>query len=159
MKKILFILLGLLIIIQFFGIDRSNPPVEPEMDFLYLNAPPVEIGLQIKAACYDCHSHETKYPWYTNIAPVSWWIKGHIDEGRENLNFSTWSNYAPDRRAHKVEEAMEEVKEGHMPLDSYIWMHPEADLTEADREAMAAWFAELYEQMKVGDGQLGLDED
>lgn len=151
-KPIKWILLGLLalfIIIQFFQIDKTNPPVETENDFLYLTAPPTELGLLIKSACYDCHSHETEYPWYTSVAPVSWWIKGHIEEGREHLNFSEWATYDAEKRAHKLEEAVEEVDEGHMPLDSYTWIHADARLSETQRNQLASWFEIQMKKQEV----------
>jgi len=139
-QRILFGLLAVLVIIQFFQIEKTNPETNPEEDFLYLAAPPTELGMLIKDACYDCHSHETEYPWYTYVQPVGWWIKGHIDEGREHFNLSIWATYDAEKRAHKLEEAIEEVEEGHMPLPSYTWIHSEADLTEAQREELTAWF-------------------
>ena len=120
-----------------------------EKDFLYLHKPPAEIGNIIRAACYDCHSHETTYPWYTSIAPVSWWIKNHINEGREELNFSTWSDYEPGRAAHKMEEAAEEVEESHMPLPSYLWIHGEARLSEGERKSLATWFREIQREIEA----------
>ncbi len=148
-SRVLFALLALLVIIQFFGIDKENPPLEMEKDLLYVHKPPAEIGNKIRAACYDCHSHETTYPWYTSIAPVSWWIKDHINEGREELNFSTWSDYEPGRAAHKMEEAAEEVEEGHMPLPSYLWIHGEARLSEGEKESLATWFKEIQREIEA----------
>lgn len=151
-KTLRWILLGLLavfVIIQFFQIEKTNPETMPEQDFLYLAAPPTELGMLIKDACYDCHSHETKYPWYTYVQPVAWWIKDHIDEGREHLNFSVWATYDSEKRAHKLEEAIEEVDEGHMPLPSYTWIHSEADLTGPQREELTAWFETEMKKTEV----------
>ena len=132
-------LLGILLILQLFQIDKTNPPIDSNKDLITLENPPAEIASLLKNACYDCHAHTTKYPWYTNVAPVSWWIKGHIDHGREELNFSTWSDYDADKRAHKLEEVAEEVLEKHMPLKSYVWLHPEAKMNEEQRQALADW--------------------
>lgn len=139
-KKIGLGLLAVLVLIQFIRIDKTNPPLEPGNDFLTVAGVPVETGQLIKAACYDCHSHHSVYPWYTNIAPVSWWIKNHINEGRHHLNFSTWNTYEAKKKDHKLEECVEEVKEGHMPIASYTWMHPEAKLSQQQREQLVAWF-------------------
>lgn len=150
LKRILLGLLAVLVVLQFFRIDRANPPVQPDEDFLYLAAPAPELGLLIKHACYDCHSYETQYPWYTNVAPISWWIADHIEEGREHLNFSTWAQYDPEKREHKLEEAAEEVQEGYMPLNSYTWMHADARLSEEQRARLAAWFEEQIGKEVVG---------
>lgn len=156
-KNILLGLLGVLVVIQFFRIDKTNPPVEPGQDFLNLAAPPAELGTLIRNACYDCHSNETKYPWYTNVQPVAWWVKDHIDEGREELNFSEWGTYNAKKRAHKMEEAVEETKEGEMPLSSYTWVHANSRLSDAQRQELAAWFQE--QMTKEGAGQSLSEEE
>lgn len=135
----------ILVVLQFFGIDKTNPPIEPGQDFIAIERPPQEIAVMIKDACYDCHSHHTKYPWYTYITPLSWWIGGHIDHGREELNFSEWKSYSPSRAAHKLEESYELTVEKHMPLGSYTWTHPNARLKDMDIKRLAEWFKERAE--------------
>ena len=95
------------IIIQFFPINKSNPITNEGMDFLKIKNTPEPIAKLIRNSCYDCHSNETKYPFYSNIQPVAWLLKNHIDEGRKELNFSTFATYEPKRQAHKLEEAAE----------------------------------------------------
>jgi hypothetical protein len=97
MKKILVIVLVAFIIIQFFPIDKTNPPT-PGMDFLKIKNTQPEVAQLITNSCYDCHSNESKYPWYSNIAPASWILKNHIDEGRKELNFSTFARTFPNSR-------------------------------------------------------------
>ena len=92
-KKIIVIVLVAFVIIQFFPIDKTNPPLEPGMDFINIKNTPPDVAKLIKTSCYDCHSNETKYPWYASIAPSSWFLKHHIDEGRKELNFSTFATY------------------------------------------------------------------
>ena len=150
MKSVFLGLLFLLAVIQLFRIDKTNPELKPGEDFLTLTSPGADLGAMIKDACYDCHSNETKYPWYTNVAPVSWWIKKHINEGREELNFSLWAGYEAKRRIHKMEEAAEMVHEGEMPLKSYIWMHPEADLSAAQEEQLVAFFKAQMVREELG---------
>lgn len=142
-KTILLGIIGVLLVIQLFQIDKTNPPVRLEEDFIQIKQPPENIENLLRTACYDCHSHETKYPWYTSVAPISWWIRHHIDEGREHLNFSTWAQYDADRQDHKLEECEEEVREGEMPLDSYTWVHGEAQLTDQQRQVLADWFKSI----------------
>ena len=141
-------LLAILIILQFFRIDKTNPPVEADADFLVQFEASDDIAKKIKEACYDCHSHHTDFPWYTDIAPVSFWIKGHIDHARSHLNFSNWNSYDVNKAAHKLEECYEEVLEGHMPLPSYTWMHPEAKLSEKDRRNLANWFRSAMSRIR-----------
>lgn len=142
-KTVLLGTIALLLIIQLFQIDKTNPPVRLEEDFIQLKQPPAHIETLLRTACYDCHSHETEYPWYTSVAPISWWIRHHIDEGREHLNFSTWAQYDADRQDHKLEECEEETREGEMPLSSYTWVHSEAKLTDQQRRELADWFKDL----------------
>ncbi len=139
-KRIALALLILFIAIQFFRIDKENPQVNPNQDLLSTHSGDQTVKDLIKAACYDCHSFETKYPWYTNIAPISWWIAGHIDHGREELNFSIWSTYSDRRKDHKLDECVELIEEGSMPLASYLPAHPEARLTETQKNELIDWF-------------------
>lgn len=143
MKKVKIVLLSLLalfVIIQLFRIDKTNPEVIIENQFEVVENAPDEVVKIMKGACYDCHSHETKYPWYTNIAPVSWIIKDHINEGREELNFSEWASYSDGKRRHKLDEALEEVSEGEMPLQGYVVWHDEALLTPQDTAVLFSFF-------------------
>ncbi|MCB0583915.1 MAG: heme-binding domain-containing protein [Phaeodactylibacter sp.] len=148
-------ILAALVIIQFFGIDKTNPPVIEGESFMAVAQPPAEVARLLKDACYDCHSHETEYPWYTSIAPVSWWIGHHIEEGREHLNFSTWGTYNAEKKAHKAEECGEEIEKGEMPLTSYLPMHPEARLTAAQKEQLISWFKELSGESEEGGEAIG----
>ncbi|MCP3932803.1 MAG: heme-binding domain-containing protein, partial [Bacteroidetes bacterium] len=125
---------------QFFRIDKTNPPADPAKDFITLTNPPAEIGHLLKVACYDCHSNLTQYPWYSNVAPVSWWVKSHITHGRKHLNFSTWSDYKQKKQAHKLEECYEELEKGNMPLKSYPLTHPEARLNDEQNKVLINWF-------------------
>lgn len=143
MKKILVILLVLFIIIQFFRIDKTNPPVNKGMDFLTIKNTPENIATKIRASCYDCHSHETKYPWYSNIQPVAWFLKDHIDEGRKKFNFSTFATYEPKRQAHKLYEAVEMLETDEMPMESYLLAHPEAKLTASEKKMMIDYFKKI----------------
>ncbi len=143
MKKILTILFVLFIIIQFFRIDKTNPPVNKGMDFLTIKNTPENIATKIRTSCYDCHSNETKYPWYSNIQPIAWFLKDHIDEGRKKLNFSTFATYEPKRQAHKLAEAVEMVETGEMPLESYLLAHPEAKLTAEEQKTMVNYFKKI----------------
>lgn len=142
-KHILPILVAVFIIIQFFRIDKTNPPIDSKLDFVATMNPPAAISKKIVDACYDCHSHDTKYPWYTDIAPVSWWIKGHIKGGRKHLNFSQWTEYSKGKQEHKLEECIEMLEKKWMPLGTYTWLHAEAKMTDSERKEMISYFKSI----------------
>jgi len=139
-KAILSILFGIFIIMQFWQIDKTNPPVDNNLDFIEITKPSNEIATMLKEACYDCHSHEVKYPWYTNVAPVSWWVKKHINHGVEELNFSEWGNYKPSKANHKLEESFEKIEKKEMPITPYLIAHSSARLTEQQRAELVTFF-------------------
>jgi hypothetical protein len=119
--------------IQLVPVERTNPPVETEVP-----APP-EVRAVLRRACYDCHSHETRWPWYSRVAPASWLIGHDVREGREELNFSTWNRLASKKQVKAMQESWEEVEEGEMPPWFYLPPHPEARLSPEDREVLRAW--------------------
>ena len=145
LKKILLVLAILLLFIQSFRIDKSTKPVDSSKDFISLTSPSTEVNQLLKTACYDCHSNQPTFPWYANVAPISWWIKHHIDEGSEHLNFSEWGTFTPKRKHHKLEECVEMLENGEMPMSSYTWMHNESKLTDAQRLLLVNWFKGLKE--------------
>jgi hypothetical protein len=128
--------IALLVIAQVFRIDRTNPPVVQDV------AAPAEVDGLLRRACYDCHSNETVWPWYSQVAPVSWLLARDVHEGRNELNFSTWSAYAPAKKDKKLKESAEEVAEGEMPPWFYVLVHRDAALSPADVERLRAWTAE-----------------
>ena len=142
-KKVGIGLILLFIGIQFIRIDKTSPEFDPTKDLMAIESPPQKVEQLLKEACYDCHSYESKYPWYTNISPVSWWIKRHINLGRKKLNYSVWGTYDAKRKAHKIEESVEYVKEGWMPIGTYKLMHPEGRITDEERTILTNWFKTL----------------
>ncbi|WP_242920344.1 heme-binding domain-containing protein [Pontibacter liquoris] len=132
-------ILVLLVLMQFIRIDKTNPPVDPAKEFVTIANPPQDVTLILRESCYDCHSNTTKYPWYSNVAPVSWFLKNHIDEGRRELNFSEWGSYTAKKANHKLEEAIELVENGEMPMTSYTLLHAEAKLTKEEKEKLISW--------------------
>jgi hypothetical protein len=140
LKRVLIVLLLVFIVMQFVTIDKGHPKIVESNDFISITQPPKEIENLLRNACYDCHSYETDYPWYSSVAPVSWWLEHHVEEGREHLNFSEWAKYSDKAKKHKLHECEEEVEEGEMPLDSYTWTHGDASLTSAQKEKLAHWF-------------------
>ena len=117
-------------------------------DILVNNEISQEVSDILKTACYDCHSNETSYPWYSYITPVSWFLFEHIEHGREELNFSEWSALRKSRKVRKLNEIGEEVSEGEMPLGSYLIMHSDADLSEEQRKMITDWAESFAVQVK-----------
>jgi hypothetical protein len=150
-KSILIFLVFLLLIIQSIRIDKSTKPINPETDFVSLTQANANIANLLKMACYDCHSSQSTFPWYTNVAPISWWIKNHINEGKEKLNFSEWGIYTDKRKNHKVEECIELVEEGEMPLSSYTMIHSDSKLTDSQKLDLILFFKALKNNTSSSD--------
>ena len=148
MKKILLTLLVVLVAIQFFQIDKTNPVAVEKLDFLVMNNTSPEIASKIQASCYDCHSNKSTYPAYTYIQPVGWFVKNHIEEGKHHLNFSEFGNYSAKKQAHKLEESYEMIEKGEMPLSSYTIIHKEAVLDEAQQNVLISYFKEIEKKIK-----------
>ena len=136
------ILLGLLIVfigMQFFQPARNLGESATPQDITQVVDVPAEVHDIISTSCFDCHSNRTDYPWYSYVNPVGWWLNGHINHGKEELNFSEFATYKDDWKNHVLEEIAEEVGEGHMPLSSYLWIHTDARLTDAQRQSIVDW--------------------
>ena len=103
----------------------------------------------MKNGCYDCHSNESKYPWYSNVQPLAWFLKNHIDEGRKELNFSTFAVYSKKKQAHKLDEASEMLEKNAMPLDSYVIGHPEAKFTDAEKAELIHYFKTMAQETRL----------
>lgn len=138
-KKIAIVLLIVLIGMQFYRPEKNKAEGDYVAAFEAETQPSAEVKQILKTACYDCHSANTEYPWYNNIAPVSYWLADHIEDGKRHLNFSDWENYDSKKKDHKLEEVIEEVKEGKMPLNEYTWTHADANLSEDQISALLAW--------------------
>ncbi|HLP20918.1 MAG TPA: heme-binding domain-containing protein [Chitinophagales bacterium] len=147
-KKIGTGLLVVLLVIQFFRPTRN---LSNDLTHHLHNKYPIPDSVQqlLKTACYDCHSNATVYPWYTNIQPVGWWLQHHVNEGKEKINYAEFTTYRPYRQFHKMEETVEMIKEGEMPLNSYTWVHTDAKLTEAQKAMLADWAESVMNAMRA----------
>jgi hypothetical protein len=136
LKWILVALLAGFALLQLANPSRTNPPVE--RDFITAASPPAPVAADLRAACYDCHSHETTWPWYAHIAPVSWLIASDVNEGREHLDFSEWPAAAAEA-AKKLDRINEVLDYREMPPKKYTLIHANARLTEAQRKELMDW--------------------
>lgn len=142
-KKIIFWTLVAFALIQFFPIDRTNQPVDTKVNFVDARKSPEKVRTLLKNACYDCHSNETVYPKYAFIAPVSWSVKSHVNEGREHLNFSAWQTYNKDLKENMLTKSIQTIQNKTMPMPGYIVYHKEANLSEAERALLIQYFEEM----------------
>jgi len=129
----LLLLLSALLVAQVIPVSRSNPPVTGDI------AAPPGIVVTLREACYDCHSNETVWPWYSRVAPVSWLVASDVREGREEVNFSEWNSYSEKRKAKKLKEMADEIRDGDMPPWNYEIMHAHASMNELQRDALLQW--------------------
>ncbi len=144
MKKILFGLLGILVVIQFIRPNFTNPKVNEKIAI----QADEKVMVLLKNTCFDCHSNEVIYPWYHNVAPVSWGMAAHIDNGRRALNFSTWADMNADIRTTRLKRAKQLISNGLMPKGSYAFMHPKAHLDTKDKKTLEQFFDQQLEQLK-----------
>ena len=143
LKKVLLVLFVVLVIAQFFGPERNEGSLQSVEPFLAETKPNDQVATILKETCFDCHSDFTRYPWYDKITPVNYWLNDHVEEGKEHLNFSDWSNYSTKKKDHKMEEVAEEVEEGEMPLKSYTYTHADANLSDEQIQAVVDWVNEV----------------
>lgn len=126
---------------QLYQPSIQNLDYEEQKDYLHIRGGGEQIKALVKEACYDCHSYETRKPWYASVAPASWLLANHVEEGREHLNFSIWGDYGAGKKEHKIEECVEMIKEGEMPIKGYGLTHPKARLTKGQREDLIRFFS------------------
>lgn len=136
-KTILVLALLVLIVMQFFRPERNDGGYETVIAFEEETKPTPQVASILKTQCYDCHSDQTQYPWYAEVSPISWWLRDHIDHGKSHFDVSSWEEYSVKKKDHKLEELIEMVEDGEMPLDSYTWIH--GDLAPEDKKALLQW--------------------
>ncbi|MDA2924509.1 heme-binding domain-containing protein [Acidobacteria bacterium AH-259-O06] len=129
----------LFIFIQFLGPEKTNPPINPPRTIAAHVQIPPEINAIFERACQNCHSHKTQWPWYSNLAPISWFVIDHVNFGRSHINLSDWAQYDQEKQISLFEEICEIVEKGEMPLEPYLWMHDKAHLTQQDIRAICEW--------------------
>ena len=134
MKRTLLIFLIVFVLMQFIRFDQENFAVEIKDEI----KAPLEVMAIFKKSCYDCHSNEVNWPWYSQIAPMSWTINGHVKNGRKWLNFSTWEKYTAEEKTKKL-KGIYRTAYAIMPLPTYIWLHKEADLSKEERSLIREW--------------------
>ncbi|MBL0145065.1 MAG: heme-binding domain-containing protein [Chitinophagaceae bacterium] len=148
-KKLFFVLLLAFIAIQFFRPAKNKAEGVSANDITTKYTVPQDVQAILKTSCYDCHSNNTNYPWYSQIQPVAWWLDDHIKEGKRELNFSEFATYRIGRQYKKLEEINKEVKEGEMPLSSYTLIHKDAIPNDQQKLSLANWVTTLRDSIKA----------
>ena len=145
--RIILIVVIILIVIQFIRPQTNVHPGPQPNAIATAYTVPAHVQSILEKACYDCHSNNTKYPWYNNFQPVRWWLNHHVNEGKRELNFDEFNTYTVKKKLHKLDEIAKTVKEDDMPLNSYLWIHKDARLTEAEKQELIAWAASVKTQV------------
>lgn len=133
--------------IQFFATSRNQSDTIPKTDFMLVNNVPKQVENIIKTSCYDCHSNNTKYPWYNRVQPVAWFLEDHIEHGKEELNFNEWADYSNRRKNSKLKSIINQIEDGEMPLWSYTLIHREAELSEDEKKIILNWVSNLKDSL------------
>ena len=147
LKKIVLVILVILVIIQFIRPARNVSSADTPNAISKHYEVPDTIQKIIRVSCNDCHSNNTHYPWYTNIQPVGWWMQWHVNEGKKHMNYDEFATYTGKRQYKKLDETAEEVKTGEMPLDSYLWIHTDAKLSQGQKDLLINWAEQLSDKI------------
>lgn len=150
-KLILLILLVAFVVIQFFRPEYNSGELKGENDIYHVVDVPDDVHEILVKACYDCHSNHTEYPWYSHIQPFGWWIAEHVEEGKEELNFSEFKNMKKKGKLHKLHETIEMIEENAMPLESYLYIHSDAKLTAEEKEKVITWAENAQKEILSAD--------
>lgn len=148
-KRVLIFLLIILIALQFFRPSKNISAQTSRNDISLLYPLPEEVKSILKKACNDCHSNNTTYPWYAHIQPVAWWLDVLFLEGKKELNFSEFGAYRLRRQYHKMEEVEEMVNDKKMPLESYTFIHTNANLTQQEKDRLITWSKAIRDTMEA----------
>jgi hypothetical protein len=139
LKWVLILVACLFLIAQFKRPAKTNPVVDPAHAIEAHMQLDTKVAAILDRSCNDCHSNKTRWPWYSNVAPVSWFVIDHVDHGRSHMNFSEWGMYSQEERKTHLGQFCELVKEGWMPLSSYLPLHPDAKLSDEDKKLICDW--------------------
>ncbi len=136
------------IVIQFFPTTLNERDTVPQSDFMVENQVPATIKNRLQVSCYDCHSNNTDYPWYSKIQPSAWYLEDHIQEGKDELNFNEWAEYSDRRKNSKLRSIISQIEEDEMPLDSYTLIHRDAILSDEDKTLIVDFITALKDSLE-----------
>lgn len=139
LKVFVLVLAASFVVLQFFRVEQSNPPINAVETINAAVEVPPDIQIILGRSCNDCHSNSTIYPWYANVQPSGWYVKDHINDGRRHLNFSIFNTYPLSKKQKKLSEICEQVRSSEMPLPAYLWIHGDAKMQPGEADALCAW--------------------
>jgi hypothetical protein len=148
-KKVVLLLLVVLIVIQFFHPVKNESSAAFPTNISTVYSVPPAVDTILKKACNDCHTNNTSYPWYNNIQPVAWWLDNHVRDGKRGLNFDDFTTYRISKQYRRMQDIIDEVKEGEMPLGSYTIIHTDAKLSETEKNELYKWAGAIRDTMKA----------
>tara|TARA_R110002033_G_scaffold77_5_gene1078 strand:+ start:1020 stop:1472 length:453 start_codon:yes stop_codon:yes gene_type:complete len=146
-KKTAIVLLVALVGIQFIPTARNQSDVVPATDFMMVNEVPKAINDKLQGSCYDCHSNNTRYPWYSNIQPGAWFMEMHINNGKEELNFNEWGKYSNRKKTSKLKSIISQIRDDEMPIMSYRLIHKDAIFSDDEKKTVIEWVTKLKESL------------
>lgn len=141
------LVVAIVLVIQFIPVERNVSTVPAGQSFQKTEKVPANVAAILKVSCYDCHSNNTRYPWYSELQPGAWFMARHIKKGKEELNFDEFNNYSKRRKKAKIKSIISQIEKDEMPLPSYLWMHNDAGLSPAGKEQLLKFFR-AYEYYK-----------
>ena len=147
LKSIAWVALISLLVIQFIPTERNQTDIVPVTDFMLVNNVPNNIKNKLQVSCYDCHSNNTKYPWYNKIQPVAWFLEEHIKDGKKELNFSEWESLSNRRKASKLRSIIKQIESGEMPLNSYTLIHKDAKFSKKETNEIINFITQLKDSL------------
>ena len=133
--------------IQFVPTEPNLSDVVPDTDFMSVNQVAKDIEHDLRVSCYDCHSNNTQYPWYSKVQPIAWFLEGHIKEGKAELNFNEWDSLSSRRKASKLRSIVKQIENGEMPLASYTLIHKEATFSEKEAQRVVKYMENLKDSL------------
>ena len=149
LKKLFWLVLIVFVVVQFFRPEK-NISLDAEAHHISQKfSVPEDVRQILSTSCYDCHSNNTRYPWYYSVQPVAWWLRNHVTEAKQHLNFDEFASYRLRKQYHEFEEIIEMIDENEMPLPSYTLIHRNAALSQEQKERIIAWSNLCMEVMKM----------
>ena len=146
-KIIAWVALIAFVVIQFFPVDSNQSETLPQTDFMLVNNVPATVKKSLQVSCYDCHSNNTKYPWYNKIQPVAWFLEEHIKDGKKELNFNEWESLSNRRKASKLRSIIKQIESGEMPLNSYTLIHKDAKFSSEETNEIINFITQLKDSL------------
>jgi hypothetical protein len=138
-RRAALVMIGAAFAIQIVRPARTNPPTDPARTLTTVADVPAGAHDVLVRGCQDCHSNDTRWPWYSNVAPISWFVIDHVNHGRRHFNYSDWAQYDRDRIPGLLKDICELTRKGDMPMSSYLWLHPDSRLTDTDVTVLCEW--------------------